>query len=55
MNERVNELKLWLERIMELVKKFQMPIYFIRYEELVEDPYQVLVGLFSFILGIETV
>lgn len=50
--ERLNELKLYFERISEAASK--APIYFIRYEELVEEPYKVLVELFSFILGIQT-
>ena len=29
-----------------------MPIYFVRYEELVDDPYETMVDVFSYILGI---
>jgi hypothetical protein len=29
-----------------------VPIYFIRYEELIDEPYQVMVGVFGYILGI---
>ena len=30
-----------------------VPIYFVRYEELADDPLAVMQGVFSFILGID--
>jgi hypothetical protein len=29
-----------------------IPVYFVRFEDLVDEPYPTLIGLFSFILGV---
>lgn len=51
--ERLFEMKRYYSSILEAIDDKKLPIYFVRYEELKDEPYRVMVGVFSFLLGIE--
>lgn len=50
--ERVTELKQYFKTTIEIAKNNEVPIYFVRYEELIDEPYKVMVGVYGYILGI---
>ena len=39
--------------LLEVAETCKVPIYFVRFEELTDEPYRVMLGVFSYILGVE--
>ena len=52
-----NEISLWKDFHEYWIKKYEerYPVFFIRYEDLVEKPQTVIEDAFCFILGVESI
>ena len=49
--DRINE---YFKFYLDIAEKFKIPVHFVRYEDLVDDKYNVLIQLFKFILGVDS-
>ena len=51
--ERLIEMKKYFSVLFDIVNSGSVPIYFVRFEELLQQPERVMTGVYSFVLGVE--